>query len=99
MRWHKKKYCAYPEEEPNGITSAIRDFNEYCGPARIFYNRNSHTFETRCYKPDGEKWFGEMMNNVDIVELYRKTTKYGNIKVTKEELLTMEREVKPYAVW
>ena len=40
-----------------------------------------------------------MTNGLDIVELYRKTSNYPDIKVTPEELKMMELEVGPYSVW
>lgn len=87
------------EEDPTGLQSAVRDFNEHSGPARIFYNRNSGTFETKCYKIGGERWFGAMCNGIDVVELYRKTSDYPDVRVSTNELRMMEREIRPYSVW
>lgn len=93
------KHQERPEEDPTGLLSAVRDFNEHPGPARVFYNRNSGTFETKCYKIGGEKWFGAMCNGLDIVELYRKTSAFPDVKVTADELRGMQREITPYSVW
>lgn len=40
-----------------------------------------------------------MSDGLDIVELYRKTSDYPDVKVTKEELRMMESEIRPYSVW
>lgn len=95
----RKVHCERIEEDPSGLPSAVRDFNQHFGPARIFYNRNSGTFETRCYKDGAEKWFGPMSNGLDVVELYRKTSDYPNVTVTRDELRMMESEIAPYSVW
>ena len=88
------------EEDPTGVSQAIRDFNEHSGPARIFYNRNARTFYVLCYEPGAERWWSpDMCNGIDQVELYRKTTDWPDVKVTREELLMMEREIQPYSVW
>lgn len=89
----------WPEEDPTGKAVAIRDFNEHEGPARIFYNRNNNVFSTTCYPAGSEKWFGEMMNGIDMVELYRKTTSTGNLQVKEYEIDTMVQELRPYARW
>lgn len=87
------------EDDPTGLPSAVRDFNQHSGPARIFYNRNSGTFETKCYSHGADIWFGSMCNGLDIVELYRKTSDFPDVKVTSEELRMMEQEIVPYSVW
>jgi hypothetical protein len=87
------------EEDPTGIPQAVRDFNGHEGPARIFYNRNSRTFFVRTYPFGGDRWWGEMTNGLDVVELYRKTSCYPDVKVTAEELRMMESEIGPYSVW
>lgn len=87
------------EDDPTGLPSAVRDFNQHSGPARIFYNRNSGTFETKCYSYGADIWFGSMCNGLDIVELYRKTSDFPDVKVTSEELRMMEQEIVPYSVW
>ena len=85
------------EEDPTGLSTAVRDFNEHHGPARLFYNRHSRTFFVYRYNED--RWFGDMCNGIDIVELYRKTSAAPDIKVTPEELRMMESEILPYSVW
>ncbi len=87
------------EEDPTGIPQAVRDFNGHTGPARIFYNRNSKTFFVNTYPFGGDRWWGDMANGLDVVELYRKTSCYPDIKVTEEELRMMEAEIGPYSVW
>ena len=87
------------EEDHTGIPQAVRDFNGHEGPARIFYNRNSRTFFVRTYPFGGDRWWGEMTNGLDVVELYRKTSCYPDVKVTAEELRMMESEIGPYSVW
>lgn len=87
------------EEDPTGIPQAVRDFNGHEGPARIFYNRNSRTFFVRTYPFGGDRWWGEMTNGLDVVELYRKTSCNPDVKVTAEELRMMESEIGPYSVW
>ena len=87
------------EEDPSGIPQAVRDFNGHEGPARIFYNRNSRTFFVRTYPFGGDRWWGEMTNGLDVVELYRKTSCYPDVKVPAEELRMMESEIGPYSVW
>ncbi len=87
------------EEDPTGLAAAIRDFNSHHGPARIFYNRNAKTFYVTAYKDGAERWWGGMCNSLDVVELYRKTSDYPDIKVTSEELRMMEAEIVPYSVW
>ncbi|MBE6526313.1 MAG: hypothetical protein E7Z63_00875 [Thermoplasmata archaeon] len=99
LKRKKSRKVAFEGDDSNGLHRAVLDFNEYNGPARIFYNRNSHTFETKCYPPGSEKYFGELANGLDRVELYRKTTPFGNVKVVPEELLLMERDLEPYAIW
>lgn len=88
-----------PEEDPTGILTAVRDFNQHSGPARLFYNRNSRTFFVNVYGMGYDRWFGEMCNGLDIVELYRKTSESPDVKVTAEELMRMESEILPYSVW
>ncbi|TQS82678.1 MAG: hypothetical protein A3Q59_04140 [Methanomethylophilus alvi] len=94
-----KRRKEHIEEDPAGLKGAVRDFNSYCGPARIFYNRNSKTFFVRTYPFGGDKWWGDMCNGLDIVELYRKTSCYPDITVTEEELRMMELEIGPYSAW
>lgn len=96
MRRHHQERI---EEDPTGLPSAVRDFNLHSGPARIFYNRNSGTFETRCYREGSDRWFGPMSDGLDIVELYRKTSAYPDVRVTEEELRMMESEIRPYSAW
>ena len=88
-----------PEEDPTGITAAVRDFNAHHGPARLFYNRNARTFFVNTYAMDADIWFGDMCNGLDIVELYRKTSDDPDVKVTDSELRSMELEIVPYSVW
>ena len=88
-----------PEEDPKGILTAVRDFNQHSGPARLFYNRNSRTFFVNVYEMGYDRWFGEMCNGLDIVELYRKTSASPDVRVTEEELMRMESEILPYSVW
>lgn len=93
------KFYEHIEDDPSGLPAAVRDFNLHSGPARVFYNRNSGTFETRCYGDGADRWFGPMCNGLDIVELYRKTSDFPDVKVTSEELRMMEQEIVPYSVW
>ena len=95
----KRHKIQHIEEDPTGLAGAIRDFNTYVGPARVFYNRNSKTFFVRTFPFGGDRYWGSMTNGLDIVELYRKTSNYPDIKVTPEELKMMELEVGPYSVW
>ena len=95
----KRHKIQHIEEHPTGLAGAIRDFNTYVGPARVFYNRNSKTFFVRTFPFGGDRYWGNMTNGLDIVELYRKTSNYPDIKVTPEELKMMELEVGPYSVW
>jgi len=88
-----------PENDPNGLLNAVREFNSHQGPARIFYNRNSHTFFARLYPDGGDRWFGPMMDGLDVAELYRKTSDFCDVKVTPEELRSMEADIGQYAVW
>ena len=94
-----KKRRQYPQDDASGLSLAVRDFNSHCGPARIFYNRNSRTFFTRTYPDGGDRWFGPMTDGLDITELYRKTSEFPEVKVTPEELRMMESEIGPYSVW
>ncbi|MBR6911594.1 MAG: hypothetical protein IKN41_07050 [Candidatus Methanomethylophilaceae archaeon] len=87
------------EEDPAGLSQAVREFNSHEGPARIFYNRNSRTFFTRLYPDGGDRWFGPMTDGLDIVELYRKTSDFPDVKVTDTELRVLESEIGQYAVW
>ena len=87
------------KDDEKGISSAVRDFNSHCGPARIFYNRNSGTFFVRTYSFGGDRLWGRMSDGLDIVELYRKTSGFPDVKVTDQELRMMEHEVGPYSVW
>ena len=95
MRRRKER----PEEDPTGLSAAVRDFNSYCGPARIFYNRNSGTFFVRTYPFGGDRFWGRMTDGLDILELYRKTSSCPDINVTGEELRMMRSEIGPYSVW
>ena len=95
----KTKNQVFMEEDRQGCKSAVKDFNEHYGPARIFYNRNSKTFYTNCYDMGKDKWFGAMCNGIDIVELYRKTSFTPDIRVTMDELRMMEEAIGPYQVW
>ncbi len=88
-----------PESDPDGLLLAVREFNSHPGPARIFYNRNSHTFFARLYPDGGDRWFGPMTDGIDIAELYRKTSDFRDVKVTPEELRGMEADVGDYRVW
>lgn len=100
FRLGRKPRQIHAEEDPTGVTAAVRDFNEHVGPARIFYNRHAKTFYVQCYEPGAERWWSpDMCNGMDQVELYRKTTDWGSVKVTREELLMMELEIPPYSVW
>lgn len=87
------------EEDPTGLASAVRDFNDHVGPARIFFNRHARTFYTKCYEPGADSWWGPMCDGMDSVELYRKTTAMPDVKVTEHELELMEQEIGPYSVW
>ena len=75
------------EEDPAGVSQAVREFNSHEGPARIFYNRNSRTFFTRLYPDGGDRWFGPM------------TSDFPDVKVTDTELRVLESEIGQYAVW
>ena len=88
-----------PEEDPTGISMAVRDFNSHHGPARVFYNRHARTFYVKLYRTGSDSMFGEMTNDMDTVELYRKTTDFPDVTITPDELRLMERDVPPYAVW
>ena len=92
---HRRKI--HVEDDPTGLSSAVRDFNDHRGPARLFYNRNSRTFFVYRYEMDA--YFGDMCNGIDIVELYRKTSRTPGLKVTAEELKLMESEIQPYSAW
>ena len=94
-----KRRREHAEDDPSGISSVVRDFNGHSGPARIFYNRNSRTFFVRTYLPGGDRWWGEMCDSLDQVELYRKTSRFPDVKVTEAELRMMEHEIGPYSVW
>lgn len=87
------------EADPSGLSDAVRDFNSYCGPARIFYNRNSETFFVRTYPFGGDRFWGRMADGLDILELYRKTSSCPDIRVTGQELQMMRCEIGPYSVW
>lgn len=95
----RRQKIQHVEEDPTGLAGAVRDFNSHVGPARVFYNRNSKTFFVRTFPFGGDRYWGNMTNGLDIVELYRKTSNYPDIKVTPEELKMMELEVGPYSVW
>ena len=95
----KHRYQDRPEEDPKGILTAVRDFNNHHGPARMFYNRNSRTFFVNVYEMGSDAWFGDMCNGLDVVELYRKTSASPDVRVTAEELMRMESEILPYSVW
>ena len=87
------------EEDPTGLSQAVRDFNEHTGPARLFFNRNSEVFYVRTYPFGGDRWWGDMCDSLDTVELYRKTSAYPDVKVTPDELRMMRSEVGPYSAW
>ena len=59
----------------------------------------TRTFFTYCYETGHDRWFGQMCNGLDLVELYRKTSATPNVKVTEEELRMMEGEIVPYSTW
>ena len=40
-----------------------------------------------------------MTDGLDIVELYRKTSDFPDVKVTDTELRVLESEIGQYAVW
>ena len=94
---HRRKI--HVEDDPTGLSSDVRDFNDHRGPARLFYNRNSRTFYVNVYDMGYDIWFGDMCNGLDVVELYRKTSEFPDVKVTAEELMRMESEILPYSVW
>ncbi len=87
------------EEDPTGLAGAVRDFNEHSGPARVFYNRNSKAFFVRTFPFGGDRFWGNMTDGLDVVELYRKTSAYPDVKITSDELRMMELEIVPYSVW
>ncbi len=89
----------HAEEDPTGASSAVRDFNEHIGPARVFYNRHAQTFYTQCFPMGGDRYWGDMVDCMDYVELYRKTSEMPEIRVTVNELHLMEQEVGPYSAW
>lgn len=88
-----------PRLDMSGLFRATEEFNRHSGPARIFYNRNSRTFFVRLYPDGGDRWFGPMTDGMDVVELYRKTSAFPEVKVTPEELRIMEAGIGPYSVW
>ena len=88
-----------PKLDMSDIDRAVTEFNCHEGPARIFYNRNSHKFFTRCYPDGGDRWFGPLTDGMDIIELYRKTSDMPDVTVTIEELRLMEAGIGPYSVW
>ena len=47
----------------------------------------------------GDRYWGDMVNSEDYVELYRKTSEMPEIKVTVNDLHMMELEVGPFSVW
>ena len=94
-----RKRRQYVQDDASGLSMAVRDFNSHSGPARIFYNRNSRTFFARLYPDGGDRWFGPMTDGLDIIELYRKTSDFPDVKVTPEELRIMESEIGPYTVF
>ncbi len=88
------------EEDPTGLSQAVRDFNAHVGPARIYYNRSMRTFWTRCYGEGEDRWWPvDLSNGPDVAELYRKSTEGGDDRVDSQELLMMEHELQPYSVW
>lgn len=95
----RKRTVQHIEEDPTGLAGAVRDFNEYSGPARVFYNRNSRAFYVRTFPFGGDRFWGDMANGLDVVELYRKTSAYPDVKVTPDELRMMEMEIGPYSAW
>ncbi len=99
-KFWKLKLKEHPDDDPTGLERAVIDFNAHTGPAKIFYNRNNKTFFTQV-SPLGEDrwWSDDMVNSMDLVELYRKTTEGKSQQVTKEALKLMEEEVKPYSIW
>jgi hypothetical protein len=88
-----------PKLDMSDIDRAVTEFNCHEGPARIFYNRNSRKFYTRCYPDGGDRWFGPLTDGMDIIELYRKTSDMPDVTVTIEELRLMEAGIRPYSVW
>ena len=88
-----------PEEDPSGISVAVRDFNGHHGPARVFYNRHSRTFFVNVYPIGSDGRFGEMAKGIDIVEVYRKTSAMPDVRITDDELRLMESEIPPYSTW
>jgi len=93
-----RRYSVH-REDPLGLSQAAEDFNNHSGPARIFYNRNTQVFFTRTYPFGQDRFFGPLTDGLDIVELYRKTSSYPDVKVTKDELKLMEMDVGPYSEW
>ena len=88
------------EEDPTGLSQAVRDFNSHVGPARIFYNRGMGTFWARCYEGGADRWWPSgLSDSPDVAELYRKTTEGGDDRVDAQELRMMEDELQPYSVW
>ena len=63
-----------PEEDPTGASVAVREFNGHHGPARVFYNRHAGTFFVNVYPIGADERFGDMVDGIDVVEVYRKTS-------------------------
>ena len=95
----RRRHQNRPEEDPTGISVAVRDFNSHHGPARVFYNRHARTFYVLTYGMGADPWFGDMVSDIDTVELYRKTSEFPDVRITADELRLMELDVVPYAVW
>ena len=74
----------------------IRVRGLYAAP---FFNRNSEVFYVRTYPFGGDRWWGDMCDSLDTVELYRKISAYPDVKVTPDELRMMRSEVRPYSAW
>lgn len=96
----KRKVRKAIEEDSTGLEQAVQEFNEHDGPARIFYNRISRVFYVQTYPGGAERlWKDDLCVGIDYLELYRKTTPWGDIQVTKDELKAMEESIEPYSVW
>lgn len=88
------------DDDPTGLQRAVYDYNEWKGPARIFYSIETRTFSTRTYEPESDCWWDpSLYRGPESAELQRKTTAHSNDRVEDYELRLMADNLGPFIRW